>query len=103
MEKLTIKRGQSLRLECTHSLGGSAVNLTGYTVEAWARLRESGEATELTVAVANQSTTPGGFTVSAETEEWPVGRHVVEVTFQASGVTYYSESFNVVVNERVAP
>lgn len=100
---LRLKRGSTLRLHCVHSLGGVEVDLTGYTVTAAAK-RGRGEPIALTVTVdPDQSTNPGVFVATADTEEWPTGNYAIDMGFDGPSTRYYSESFELELLERVTP
>lgn len=98
---LRFKRGTTIRLRCTHSLSGSTVNLTGYTLAATARL--DGAAVSLAVTIdADQTTNRGVFTLTSDSTSWGLGRHRVDVRFTTpSADRYYSETFQIDITEPV--
>ena len=98
---IRIKRGSTLRLRCTHTLG-TAVDLTGYTVTSSAETVDGETSHALTVALANQTTAPGVFTLTALTAAWDLGDHVVDVRFQTpSSDVYYSETLRLEIIEAI--
>lgn len=98
---LQLKRGSTLRLHCTHSLGGVEVDLTGYTITATAKGRGD-TSFALTVAIdADQVANPGEFTLSAATALWDAGKYSIDVRFAASGNVYYSDTFLLSIVEPV--
>lgn len=99
---LRFKRGTTVRLRCTHSLSGSTVNLTGYTLAASARLGTA-SARPLTVTIdPDQTANRGVFTLTSDTTSWELGRHRVDVRFTTpSADRYYSETFQIDITEPV--
>lgn len=99
---LRFKRGTTLRLRCTHSLSGSTVNLTGYTIAANAELKTS-SSIALTVTIdPDQTANRGVFTLTSDTTAWAVGRYRVDVRFTTpSADRYYSETFQIDISEPV--
>lgn len=98
---IRIKRGSTLRLRCTHTLG-TAVDLTGYTVTSTAETVDGETSHALTVALADQSADPGVFTLTASTAAWDLGDHVIDVRFETpADDVYYSETFRLEIVEAI--
>jgi hypothetical protein len=92
---LRFKRGTTVRLQCTHSLSGATVDLTGYTITSSAS-RGSGSALPFTVTIApDQSANRGEFTLAADTASWAEGDYRVDVRMSVSSLVYYSETFSI--------
>jgi len=99
---LRFKRGTTVRLQCTHSLSGTLVDLTGYTITSSAS-RGSGSALAFTVAIASDQTADRGeFTLTADTTAWVEGDYQVDVRFVTpSADRYYSETFGITIEEAI--
>lgn len=97
---LRFKRGTTVRLRCTHTLGGNAVDLTGYEISASARAKNT---YSFTVEIdADQETNPGVFTMTAETESWQPESYRADVRFvTAAAERYYSETFQIEIVEPI--
>jgi hypothetical protein len=96
---IRVKRGTTLSLACQHRLSGTAVDLTGYTVSSQAK--RGGTSNAFTVTLADQTTDPGEFTLSADTTTWTAGDWRVDVRFVDGSERYYSETFDVAIVEPV--
>jgi hypothetical protein len=98
---LRFKRGTTVRLHCTHSLGGANVNLTGYTVSSSAS--QGSGLIPLSVAVAqDQNTDRGEFTLEADTSAWAEGLYAVDVRFVTPATErYYTETFEIRIEEPI--
>lgn len=101
MNVIRIKRGSTLRLRCTHTIG-TAVDLTAYTVTASAETVNGQTSYTLTVTLANQTSNRGVFTLMADTTAWSLGNYVADVRFETpGGDVYYSETFRLEIVEAI--
>ena len=96
MNVISHKRGDTLTLGLLWEEGGSAIDLTGYTVAAQIRTRTDVLIAALTVTVADQTTQRGRFTITATataTAAWPIGSFECDIQFTIAGVVTSSETF----------
>jgi hypothetical protein len=98
---LRAKRGSIVRLECTHTSGGSPVNLTGVTVTCSARRTPGSTPATLDVVVTNAA--QGRFSLEADTSGWAAGRWSADVKFAAAGSRYWTETFVLEIVEPITP
>lgn len=97
MAAAKIKNGETLSLRCTDS----ATDLTDITVTS--RVCNRGWGQDLTVTINDAAN--GVFTLSATAEDtanWPVGSLDCDFKYtDSSDVVSYSETFNIVVQQRI--
>lgn len=85
MAAVVLKRGDTLLLTCTFLTGGTAVDLTGYTILSQARkCGNGGLLADLTIVILNQVTSTGKFTVgqtAAQTALWAPGSYLMDIQY----------------------
>lgn len=106
MAQIYHKRGDTLSLNCSwKDSTGTAVNLTGYTVES--QVRAVNFSDTLVVTVTNAAA--GEFTISraaASTALWPVtssndSRLFCDIQFTTGSVVTSSQTFQIIVVEDI--
>lgn len=96
------KRGDSLRLACTYEVDGRPTALTDTTVEAQVRRRNGELIATLIVQLADQTTDPGRFDLSADpTDAWPLGGALLDIKFTVGGVVTRSQTASLPIVEKV--
>ena len=74
MSTITIKRGDTLELECVVQESGQPLNITGWHIESWVRAPAKQVvhrfAVQITAPLAGRYLLPAS---AAQTEQWPVG------------------------------
>jgi hypothetical protein len=106
MQSINFKRGDTFSLDCTRKdSGGTAINLTGYTITSSVKMGGSFSDT-LTVTVTNAAA--GQFTLTkaaANTASWPISTDdsplLCDVQFVLSGTVKSSETFEIDVVEDI--
>lgn len=106
MTAITVKNGETFSRACTWKIGGTAVNLTGYTV-ACRGVDRANTIVNLTVVLGDQGAAPGTFTVSAtaaQTATWIVGSLSCDISFTSGGgVVAKSATFSITVERSATP
>lgn len=93
-----IKHGDSFQLACIYKQAGIPTDVSGFDIAS--QLRDStGElVATLTVVVANQETSPGGFVLSAtDTTSWPIDLLSCDIEFTQEGQIRSTQTFLVAV------
>ena len=106
MQSINFKRGDTFSLDCTRKdSGGTAINLTGYTITSSVKMGGSFSDT-LTVTVTDAAA--GQFTLTkaaASTASWPISSEdstvLCDVQFVLAGVIKSSETFSIYVVEDI--
>lgn len=96
MQTISHKRGDTLTLAVSWVVDGVPVDLSSYTVVSQVRTPSDRLILALTVALANQSTNPGQFVISAtavQTADWSVGQLICDIEFRSGAVVVSSETF----------
>lgn len=103
MSTIIHKRGDTLSLGLTWDEEGEPIDLTGYTIAAQLRDARDELVMALTVAIADQTTQRGQFTLTAtaaQTALWPVAPLSCDVQFTAPSTVVVSSATFVVQVER---
>lgn len=96
------KRGDTFNLACVYKQNGTPVSVAPFTIRA--QLRDSGNVLiqELAVSKANQTTSPGSFTISAgATIGWPIDLLRGDIQFTENGNIRSTETFSIQIIEGV--
>ena len=101
MSTSTIKRGDTLELECVVQESGQPLNITGWHIESWvrapAKLVVHKFAVQITAPLAGRYLLPAS---AAQTEQWPVGGMTMDVRYtDAGGRVFSTESIALQVLE----
>lgn len=100
--ELRFKRGTTFELVARYGALGRFMSLTGYTLTASIKFYCGGDAIPLTVTIdPDQTANPGRFTISADTEEWPLGCGEADIRFTLADDVFYSTSFFIHIDEPV--
>jgi len=97
MQKIKLKRGDTLALSCTLADNGVAVDLTGWAVKAQLRTPDGALVNELTYTVVNAAAGQYALSSTGATTAWPVNTTLegdIQYTSPA-GVITSSETFQV--------
>lgn len=91
------KRGDTFALTCTYKTDGVPTAITGYTIRSQIRQVNKTLVATLTSTPANQSTDPGVFTLTPDTntEDWPVETLLCDIEITQSGVIRSTNTFAV--------
>ena len=103
---VSTKAGDTFSMDGLYSDASDVpINLTGYTVTSQIKRQNSLDLIgSLTATLANQTTSPGVFTLSATataTALWATGTFVCDVKFVNGSTVERSVTFSVVVNPAV--
>ena len=86
MSTITIKRGDTLELECVVQESGQPLNITGWHIESWVRAPAKQVvhkfAAQITAPLAGRYLLPAS---AAQTELWPVGGMTLDVRYTDAG------------------
>jgi hypothetical protein len=91
------KRGDTFSLTCTYKTDGVPTSITGYTIRSQIRQTNKTLVAILTATLANQSTSPGVFTLTPDTntEDWPVETLVCDIEITENGAIRSTNTFAV--------
>jgi len=98
------KRGDTFQLGClARDADGQPEDLTGVTLRAQVRLASSGDlVAELQIGLADQTTAPGQFAISAlDTAAWPIGALLIDIEQRTGQAIVSSETLRLPVLEDV--
>lgn len=98
------KRGDTFQLACTYKVEGVAQSVTAFTIESQVRDSLGGLVATLAATLANQSTSPGQFTlapVNPDTSAWQTGNLQCDIEIASGGVIRSTVTFVIPVVEDI--
>lgn len=96
------KRGDSFVLACTYRQDGVAASVALYTIRAQLRDSSSQLVQELSVSKANQTTSPGVFSIAGgATGAWPLDILRCDIQFTEGDTVRSTQTFSVEVIEGI--
>jgi len=98
------KRGDTFSLACKYKVDDTLTSLDGATINSQIRSSKGALVATLKAVVADQTATPGIFTLiptDADTSEWPIGVSACDIEIVIENVVRSSESFVVPIVEGV--
>ena len=97
MTQVTHKRGDTLRIVCQLQDDDQApINIAGLTIAS--QIRQSNDRLVSNLDVTVLDAVLGKFELSADTDEWPTGRHLCDIEYtQANGDVFSTVTFDVLV------
>ena len=101
-DAITLKRGDSFRLECTLLSGGEPVDITGWQIDS--HVRNAGGRLVQRLALTVVDVLGGAYTLGANTAAWPTGTLRMDVRYvDAIGVVVHTRDVLIIVLEAVTP
>lgn len=94
------KRGDSFTASCVYKIDGVPTSLTGKAIAAQIRTADLALIDALAVAIPDQTTNPGRFTLTAtpaQTALWPVAGLRCDIQFSQGGAVQSTDTFLVPV------
>ena len=97
MTQVTHKRGDTLRIACQlQDDDQHPINIAGLNIASQIRQSNDRLVAALTVTVLDEVL--GKFELTAETQDWPTGRHLCDIEYtQANGDVFSTVTFDVLV------
>lgn len=98
MQTISHKRGDTFTLGASWNVNGSLVDLSSYEIRSQVRTPTGSLVESLLVAVADQETNTGEFTISAsaaQTRAWPLAALECDIEFVLDDVVVSSETFGI--------
>ncbi len=97
-----IKRGDTFTVACTYKEDGIPTSVAPYTIRAQVRNSRLKLIAELVVSKANQSESPGVFTLSGGEIDWNPSQYQCDIEFvDNEGVVRSSQTFNIPVEQDI--
>ena len=93
------KRGDTFSLVCVYKVDDVPTSVTGFTIRSQLRRTNKDLVATFTATPANQSTNPGKFTLTpdTDTEDWPVETLLCDIEISHSGAIRSTNTFAVPV------
>jgi hypothetical protein len=93
------KRGDTFALVCIYKVDGVPTSIAGFDVRSQLRRTNKTLVADFTANIANQSTDPGKFTLTpdTDTEDWPIETLVCDIEISQAGTIRSTQTFAVPV------
>lgn len=104
MQTIKFKRGDTYTLTGTYKRNNAPTDITAITLRSQIRTAAGALVTSLIATKADQTATPGKFTLSpeiADTTKWPLGEVYCDIEFNSGGTSISSDTFVIVVTEGI--
>jgi hypothetical protein len=99
---IQFKQADTFLLACTYRENGDPVDLTTFDIASQVRDSSGNLVDTLTVELADQTTSPGVFTLAAaDTTAWPIDLLPCDIQFTNDGVVRSTQTFFVAVEPEV--